>query len=179
MDRQEYEWLRSGIGKLDELLAMTPAEAVIDRMSLESERERIVAKLDAFTPPARPPATASHSFDGDPVEGPLKETKLANQTLTLEVTVITTDGVQTVHEYVWPTDRNDQTNLIKMLSRCVQAGFLDPTIGVIKFDHPSVVYNPAHFVRAGLKVTGPESQQSTVEAENRRLGFLQDEPGRG
>ncbi len=69
MDRQEYEWLRSGIGKLDELLAMTPAEAVIDRMSLESERERIVARLDAFTPPARWPATARLTFDGDPANG--------------------------------------------------------------------------------------------------------------
>ena len=69
MDRQEYEWLRSGIGKLDELLALTPAEAVIDRMSLESERERIVAKLDTFTPPARWPATALLTFDGYPVRG--------------------------------------------------------------------------------------------------------------
>ena len=69
MDRQEYEWLRSGLGQLDEFLAMTPESAVISRMSLESEREEIAAKLAAFTPPARWPATARLTFDGDPVEG--------------------------------------------------------------------------------------------------------------
>ena len=69
MDRQEYEWLRSGLGELDSLLAMTPASAVISRMSLESERERIAEKLADFTPPARWPATARLTFNGDPVEG--------------------------------------------------------------------------------------------------------------
>ncbi len=69
MDRQEYEWLRSGIGQLDQFLAMTPKEAVIDRMSLESEREKLVAKLAGFTPPARWPATALLTFDADPAQG--------------------------------------------------------------------------------------------------------------
>ena len=70
MDRQEYEWLRSGIGALDELLAMTPESAVISRMSLESERERIVEKLAGFTPPARWPATAELTFfDSSRVNG--------------------------------------------------------------------------------------------------------------
>ena len=70
MERQEYEWLRSGIGALDELLAMTPEEAVIDRMSLESEREKIVAKLAGFTPPARWPATAWLTlYDSNHVKG--------------------------------------------------------------------------------------------------------------
>ena len=69
MDRQEYEWLRSGLSQLDELLAMTPESAVISRMSLESERERIVEKLADFTPPARWPATAYLTFNGKPVEG--------------------------------------------------------------------------------------------------------------
>ena len=69
MDRQEYEWLRSGIGQVDQFLAMTPKEAVIDRMSLESEREKLVAKLAGFTPPARWPATALLTFDGDPTQG--------------------------------------------------------------------------------------------------------------
>ena len=69
MNRREYEWLRSGLGALDKLLAMTPEDAVIDRMSLESEREEIVEKLAAFTPPARWPATAYLTFNGDPVEG--------------------------------------------------------------------------------------------------------------
>ncbi len=69
MDRQEYEWLSSGLGELDSLLAMTPESAVISRMSLESERERIAEKLAAFTPPARWPATARLTFNGDPVEG--------------------------------------------------------------------------------------------------------------
>ena len=69
MDRQEYEWLLSGLGELDRLLAMTPESAVIDRMSLESERERIAEKLAGFTPPARWPATALLTFDGDPAQG--------------------------------------------------------------------------------------------------------------
>ena len=69
MDRQEYEWLRSGLGELDSLLAMTPESAVISRMSLESERKRIAEKLAAFTPPARWPATARLTFNGDPVDG--------------------------------------------------------------------------------------------------------------
>lgn len=69
MNRQEYEWLRSGLGALDKLLSMTPEDAVIDRMSLEAEREEIAAKLAAFTPPARWPATARLTFDGDPVVG--------------------------------------------------------------------------------------------------------------
>ena len=67
MDRQEYEWLRSGLGELDSLLAMTPESAVISRTSLESERERIAEKLAAFSPPARWPATARITFDGAPV----------------------------------------------------------------------------------------------------------------
>ena len=69
MNRQHYEWLRSGLGELDSLLAMTPESAVISRMSLESERERIAAKLAGFTPPARWPATALLTFDGDPTQG--------------------------------------------------------------------------------------------------------------
>ena len=69
MDRQEYEWLLSGLGQLDEFLAMTPESAVISRMSLESERERITEKLAGFTPPARWPATALLVFDGDPAQG--------------------------------------------------------------------------------------------------------------
>ena len=69
MDRQEYEWLLSGLGQLDEFLAMTPESAVISRMSLESERERITEKLAGFTPPARWPATALLTFDGDPAQG--------------------------------------------------------------------------------------------------------------
>ena len=67
MDRQEYEWLLSGLGELDRLLAMTPESAVIDRMSLESERERIAEKLADFSPPSRWPATARLTFDGAPV----------------------------------------------------------------------------------------------------------------
>ena len=49
--------------------AMTPESAVISRMSLESERERIAEKLAGFTPPARWPATALLTFDGDPAQG--------------------------------------------------------------------------------------------------------------
>ncbi len=68
MNRQHYEWLHSGLGELDSLLEMTPASAVITRMSLESEREKIVAELATFTPPARWPITAYLTFNGEPVE---------------------------------------------------------------------------------------------------------------
>ena len=100
--------------------------------------------------------------------------------LTLEVTVVTTDHNETVHKYDWPTDLDAQLQLRRDLSRRVQASFLNTTIGLIMFDNPSVVYNPAHFVRAKMMVTGPESQQDTVEAENRGIGFvLPGVPGRG
>ena len=100
--------------------------------------------------------------------------------LTLEVTVVTTDHNETVHKYDWPTDLNAQIRLRLELGKRVQAGFLNPTIGLIMFDNPSVVYNPAHFVRAKFAVSGPKSQQDEVEVANRRMGELQDdEPGRG
>jgi len=69
MNRRHYEWLRSGLGELDRLLEMMPEDAVISRMSLESERAKIAAELAAFTVPARWPATAQLTFNGDPVEG--------------------------------------------------------------------------------------------------------------
>ncbi len=69
MNRRHYEWLRSGLGEMDRLLAMMPGDAVISRMSLESERAKIAAELAAFTVPARWPATAYLTFNGDPVEG--------------------------------------------------------------------------------------------------------------
>ena len=100
--------------------------------------------------------------------------------LTLEITVVTTDHNETVHKYDWPADSNAQLQLRQDLSRRVQAGFLNPTIGLIMFDHPSVVYNPAHFVRAKFMVSGPKSQQDEVEVANRHIGFVQaGEPGRG
>lgn len=107
-----------------------------------------------------------------------KENKLTSA-LTLEITVATTDGTEAVHKYDWPTDPESQVNLRRNLTKRVQAGILDRTIGLIQFDRPSVVYNPLHFVRATMAVTGPESRQSEVAEANRRLGFLQDEPGRG
>ena len=98
----------------------------------------------------------------------------------LEVTVVTTDHSETVHKYDWPTDWDARCQLLRDLSRRVQAGFLNPTKGLIMFDHPPVVYNPTHFIRAKIMVSGPESQQDEVEVANRRMGFLQDdEPGRG
>lgn len=106
--------------------------------------------------------------------------------LTLEVTVVTTDHNETVHKYDWPADLNAQLQLRLELGMRIQAGFsnptnpTNPTIGLIMFDHPSVVYNPAHFVRAKMMVSGPETQQDEVEVANRRMGVLQDdEPGRG
>lgn len=100
--------------------------------------------------------------------------------LTLEVTVATTDHKETVHKYDWPADSNAQIQLRLELGKRVQVGFLNPTIGLIIFDNPSVLYNPAHFVRAKFVVSGPESQKDEVEVANRRIGFEQPGvPGRG
>lgn len=67
MNRKEYEYLQSQLSGLDELLAMVPDDAVIDRMSLQSRRNRVAAKLVAYPVPARWPATACLTFNGKPV----------------------------------------------------------------------------------------------------------------
>ena len=65
------------------------------------------------------------------------------------------------------------------LTRRVQAGFLDQTIGAFAFERPAVLYNPAQMVRVIMEVTGPEEQQDEVDEANRQIGFVQDQPGRG
>ena len=67
MNRKEYEYLQSQLVGLDELLAMVPDDAVIDRMSLQSRRDRVATKLAAYPVPARWPATACLTFNGKPV----------------------------------------------------------------------------------------------------------------
>ena len=69
MNREEYESLCSQIGELDSLLAMTPEEAVIGRMSLQAHREKVAAEIAAFSVPARWPATGYLTFNGLPVQG--------------------------------------------------------------------------------------------------------------
>lgn len=67
MNKREYEQLRGQIAGLDELLAMVPPEAVIDRMSLESFRAELSERLDAYPAPERWPETARLTFNGMPV----------------------------------------------------------------------------------------------------------------
>lgn len=69
MNRREYEWLRAELSTLNELLAETPEEAVIDRMSLESRKEDVEAELAAYPVPERWPLVGSITFRGDSVEG--------------------------------------------------------------------------------------------------------------
>ena len=99
--------------------------------------------------------------------------------LTLNLTVYTTDGDPTVHRYDWPDDPERQVELRRDLTRRVQAGFLDPVIGLFSFEHPSVLYNPSQMVRIVMEVSGPEERASEVEEANRQIGFVQNQPGRG
>ena len=76
-------------------------------------------------------------------------------------------------------DPRNQVELRRDLTRRVQAGFLDQTIGVFAFERPAVLYNPAQMVRVIMEVTGPEEQQDEVDEANRQIGFVQNQPGRG
>ena len=67
MNKREYEQLRGQIAGLDELLAMVPSEAVIDRMSLESLHAELSERLTAYPVPERWPETARLTFNGMPV----------------------------------------------------------------------------------------------------------------
>ena len=67
MNRREYEWLRAELSTLNELLAETPEEAVIDRMSLESRKEDVEAELAAYPGPEGWPLVGSITFKGEPV----------------------------------------------------------------------------------------------------------------
>ena len=69
MNRREYEWLRGDLAALNELLAMTPEEAVIDRMSLESRRSQVAEELAAYPVPERWPLVGSITFRGESVNG--------------------------------------------------------------------------------------------------------------
>lgn len=99
--------------------------------------------------------------------------------LILKLTVHTSDGDATVHHYDWPDDPESQVALRRDLTQRVQAGFLDPTIGLFNFDRPSVLYNPAQMVRVIMEVTGPEDRRAEVDDANRQIGFVQNQPGRG
>ena len=67
MSMQEYEYLRAELAELDELLAMTPEGAVIDRMSLESRRSEVAEELATYPTPSRWPVAARLTFNGKPV----------------------------------------------------------------------------------------------------------------
>ena len=104
---------------------------------------------------------------------------MTTQRLILMLTVYTADGAATVHHYDWPDDPESQVELRRDLTRKVQAGFLDETIGLFSFEHPSVLYNPTQMVRIVMEITGPEDQRAEIDEANRRMGFVQDQPGRG
>lgn len=67
MNRKEYEYLLEQQSGLDDLLTMVPEDAVIDRISLQSRRDRVAAKLATYPAPPRWPATARLTFNGRPV----------------------------------------------------------------------------------------------------------------
>ena len=67
MTLQEYSWLRSDLGELNRLIAMTPESAFIDRMSLERRRDKVAKELAAFPVPARWPVYGRLAFAGGPV----------------------------------------------------------------------------------------------------------------
>ena len=69
MSMQEYQYLRAELAELDELLAMTPEGAVIDRMSLESRRTEVAEELATYPTPSRWPVAARLTFNGKPVVG--------------------------------------------------------------------------------------------------------------
>ena len=50
---RDYHFLHAELAELNNLLAMTPASAVIDRMSLEARKAQVQEELDAnpFTAP--------------------------------------------------------------------------------------------------------------------------------
>ena len=67
MNRHEQEQLLSELVGLNELLAVTPESAVIDRMSLEYRKSQIEEELESNPPPPKWPAGAIVTFNGKPV----------------------------------------------------------------------------------------------------------------
>ena len=64
---RDYHFLHAELAELNNLLAMTPESAVIDRMSLEARKAQVQEELDATPSPPRWPASASLTFSGKPV----------------------------------------------------------------------------------------------------------------
>ena len=67
MSMQEYQYLRAELTELDELIAIAPEGAVIDRMSLESRRTEVAEELATYPTPSRWPIAARLTFNGKPV----------------------------------------------------------------------------------------------------------------
>jgi hypothetical protein len=65
MNVQERRYLQSEISTLDEILAKIPEDMVIDRMSLQSRREVVLAELAAL--PEYQPVSVVLTFSGRPV----------------------------------------------------------------------------------------------------------------
>ncbi len=69
MTLSEYRALQSELGALEKLLAETPADHVIDRMSLESRKQDVEEELASQPAPTREPVRAHLTFRGRPVVG--------------------------------------------------------------------------------------------------------------
>ena len=59
MNREEYEYLQEQYAGLNGLLDLVPEDAVADRISLQSRRDRVAAKLAAAPAPEQPPDTTT------------------------------------------------------------------------------------------------------------------------
>ena len=64
---RRYQFLRTELAELDQLLSMTPESEVIDRRSLEYRRSQVQAELEANPPPPRWPVSAQLFFNGKPL----------------------------------------------------------------------------------------------------------------
>lgn len=69
MDNLTHRFLLSEQGELERLLAMTPEEDVIDRLSLQSRLDAIQSELTTQRTPLREPVHARLTFSGKPVVG--------------------------------------------------------------------------------------------------------------
>ena len=67
MNRNEHDRLISELAGLNELMAITPESAVIDRLTLEYRKSQIEEELNTNPPPPKWPASAVLTFGGKPV----------------------------------------------------------------------------------------------------------------
>ena len=66
--RDRYHQLQTELAALDDLLAIAPEDAVIDRFSIQKRKDRVVLLLENTSNPEQWPFNARVSFNGKPVE---------------------------------------------------------------------------------------------------------------